>query len=84
MRFTYMTSAAFNQNPSKAKKAASERPLVITEHGEASYVLVRYSAFEENWRKPKSLYEALSDETSAFDEDFDPARTTFAGRDIEL
>ena len=84
MRFTYMTSAAFNQNPSKAKKEADEHPLVITEHGEASYVLVRYADFQENWRKPKSLYEALEDKNSRFDADFTPERADVGHRDIEF
>ena len=84
MPYAYMTSAAFNQNPSKAKKEASERPVVITEHGEASYVLVRYSDFKDHWRKPKSLYEALADKNSKFDNDFMPERVSFEGRDVEF
>ncbi len=84
MRFAYMTSATFNQNPSKAKKQADERPLVITEHGEASYVLIRYADFQENWRKPKSLYEALEDTESKFDADFMPERADVGHRDIEF
>lgn len=50
-----MTSAAFNQNPSRAKKDADKQPLVITEHGEASDVLVTYADFTTNWRKSKTL-----------------------------
>jgi PHD/YefM family antitoxin component YafN of YafNO toxin-antitoxin module len=84
MRMSYMTSASFNQNPSKAKKKANERPLVITDHGEASYVLVRYAEFEANWKRPKSLFEALRDPGAASDKVFDPARVGFDGRDVEL
>lgn len=84
MPFAYMTSADFNQNPSKAKKAANERPLVITEHGEASYVLVRYSDFEAHWRSSKSLYDALNHKDSRFDDDFTPERGDFEGRDVEF
>ena len=50
MTYALMTSADFNQNPSKAKKAANEGPLVITEHGEASYVLVKYDDFQRSWK----------------------------------
>jgi PHD/YefM family antitoxin component YafN of YafNO toxin-antitoxin module len=84
MPITSMTSADFNQNPSKAKKAANNGPLVITEHGEASYVLVRYSDFKDHWRKAKSLYDALNHKGSGFDEDFMPERTSFEGRDVEF
>ncbi|WP_411034463.1 type II toxin-antitoxin system Phd/YefM family antitoxin [Shinella sp. BYT-45] len=84
MRFAYMTSAVFNQNPSKAKKEASAGPLVITEHGEASYVLVRYSDFKDHWRKSESLYDALGDPSSRFDDDFLPERAGFESRDTDF
>lgn len=84
MKFSFMTSASFNQNPSRAKKEANERPLVITEHGEASYVLVRYSDFEANWRKSKSLLDALRDPSPDSDADFEPERLDFDRRDVEL
>ncbi|MGE0005248.1 MAG: type II toxin-antitoxin system Phd/YefM family antitoxin [Parvibaculaceae bacterium] len=80
MRVTYMTSASFNQNPSRAKNKADERPLVITDRGEAAYVLMRYAEFEANW-KPKTLYDALRD-PEAPDEDFDPERLPFEERDV--
>ncbi|WP_245502854.1 MULTISPECIES: type II toxin-antitoxin system Phd/YefM family antitoxin [Rhizobium] len=60
MKMSFMTGAAFNRNPSKAKKEASERPLVITDRGEAAYVLVSYAEFQVNWT-PKTLFEALRD-----------------------
>lgn len=82
MDFASMTSADFNQNPSKAKKVANDGPLVITEHGEARYVLVRYSDFRDHWRRPKSLYDALNHADSRFDDDFTPERVTFEGRDV--
>ena len=84
MTYALMTSADFNQNPSKAKKAANDGPLVITEHGEASYVLVRYSDFESNWKKSKSLYDALCHKDSRFDDDFTPERVSFEGRDVDF
>lgn len=84
MRVSYMTSASFNQNPSKAKKAANERPVVITDHGEASYVLVRYAEFAAHWKRPASLLEALRDPHPVSDKDFDPDRTGFEGRDVDF
>lgn len=84
MRVSYMTSASFNQNPSKAKKKADERPLVITDHGEASYVLMRYDEFETNWKKPESLYEALRDPHATAEGDFEPDRLSFDDRDVNF
>lgn len=84
MRMSFMTSAAFNRNPSKAKKTADDRPLVITDHGEASYVLVSYSEFKANWRKPKTLCDALRDPLVKDDRSFEPPRVSFDDRTIDF
>ncbi|MBX4957493.1 type II toxin-antitoxin system Phd/YefM family antitoxin [Rhizobium lentis] len=76
MRMSFMTSAGFNQNPSKAKKEASERPLVITDHGQAAYVLVSYAAFQATWKAPKTLFSALRD-PRADEREFEPERIGF-------
>ncbi|MFZ5672998.1 MAG: type II toxin-antitoxin system Phd/YefM family antitoxin [Pseudomonadota bacterium] len=82
MRISRMTSAMFNQNPSKAKKQADNGPLVITDHGEAAYVLMRYEAFEASWQKPKSLYDALRDPHATVEGDFAPERHPLDDRDV--
>jgi len=55
---------------------------VITEHGEASYVLVTHADFTANWKKSKSLLEALADNSPDSGKDFEPNRLNPAGRDI--
>lgn len=82
MRMSYMTSAAFNQNPSKAKKAADQQPVIITDHGEEAYVLVRYAEFAANWKRPASLLDALRDPHATSDKDFVVDRTGFENRDV--
>lgn len=82
MRVSRMTSAVFNQNPSKAKKQADKGPLVITDHGEAAYVLMRYEEFEASWLKSKSLYDALRDPHATAEGDFAPDRLPLKDRDI--
>ena len=84
MRMSYMTSAVFNQNPSKAKKVADKQPLVITDHGKASYVLMRYSDYEAHWRKSKNLLEALRDPNATRDKDFEPERVHFDDRNADF
>lgn len=84
MHLSFMTSAVFNQNPSKAKREADQQPLVITDHGKASYVLMRYSDFQANWRKSKSLLDALRDPDAVKDKDFAPDRVDFGDRDVEF
>jgi prevent-host-death family protein len=79
MTLSFMTSASFNQNPSKAKQAANDQPVVITDHGKPTHVLVTYEQFEANWQKSKTLAEALGD-PNGMDLDFDPPRLSFEGR----
>jgi PHD/YefM family antitoxin component YafN of YafNO toxin-antitoxin module len=83
MKMSFMTSASFNQNPSKAKKEANERPLVITDRGKAAYVLVSYAEFQANWKAPKTLFAALRDPT-ADEREFEPERLGFDDRTIEF
>lgn len=82
MRLPRMTSATFNQNPSKAKKQADKGPVVITHHGEPAYVLMRYEEFKARWRKPRRLYEALRDRHATIEEGFAPDRLPLEDRDI--
>jgi len=77
-----LNSVVFNQNPSKAKREADERPLVITDHGRESYVLMRYSDFQAHWPKSKSLLDALRDPNAVSDREFEPERVDFDNRDI--
>lgn len=84
MRVSFMTSAVFNQNPSKAKKRADEQPLVITDHGKASYVLVRYSDFQAHWRQRRNLLDALRDPDARVDKEFEPDSVDFGNRAVEF
>ncbi|MCX7303417.1 MAG: type II toxin-antitoxin system Phd/YefM family antitoxin [Hyphomicrobiales bacterium] len=84
MRMSYMTSAVFNQNPSKAKKKADEHPLVITDHGLESYVLFSYSDFQEHWRERRNLLDALRDPSARADLEFEPGSVDFAERPVEF
>ena len=44
---TRMSSRAFNQETSRAKKAAERGPVVITDRGRPAHVLLTYQAYEE-------------------------------------
>ncbi|WP_245504912.1 type II toxin-antitoxin system Phd/YefM family antitoxin (plasmid) [Rhizobium beringeri] len=66
----------------QGEEGASERPLVITDRGEAAYVLVSYAEFQVNWT-PKTLFEALPD-PSADEREFEPARVGFGNRTVEF
>lgn len=43
---THVTGAEFNRHPSRVRRAASEGPVVITEHGRPAHVLLSFDEFE--------------------------------------
>lgn len=44
---TQMTSRDFNQDTGRAKKAAEEGPVYITDRGRPAHVLLTYAAYEQ-------------------------------------
>jgi prevent-host-death family protein len=45
MTVTRLSSRDFNQDVSRAKRAADEGPVIITDRGEPAYVLLRHDAY---------------------------------------
>lgn len=56
---TAVTAAEFNQRPSQVKRAAEQEPVVITEHGRPSFVLLTYAEYQRLLRVPTDLAEWL-------------------------
>lgn len=40
-----ISSREFNQNPSEAKRAAEDGPVIVTDRGEPAFVLLRYDTY---------------------------------------
>lgn len=70
MPTTTMTSREFNQDTGKAKKAAANGPVIITDRGKPEHVLLDYNEFRRLSVKGKSLAEVLAMPEGA-DLDFD-------------
>lgn len=60
MATTSLTSRELNHDVGRAKKAAESGPVVITDRGRPSHVLMTYSEFERLTGKRQNLVEALS------------------------
>jgi hypothetical protein len=77
MAITTLSGREFNQDIARAKRAAENGPVIITDRGNPAYVLQRY----DDWRHQAgarpgvSLLEALADPASA-GIDFEPPRVT--------
>jgi prevent-host-death family protein len=59
MSITTLSSRQFNQDTGGAKRASQDGPVVITDRGRPSHVLLSYAEFKKITRKKVSLFDAL-------------------------
>ncbi len=60
MPITMLTSRAFNQDTSRAKKAALAGPVIITDRGKPAHVLLSIRDYRKALRKSKSIADLLA------------------------
>jgi prevent-host-death family protein len=60
MQITTLTSREFNQDTSRAKKAAQQGPVVITDRGRPAHVLMTFEHYERVTGRRRSIVETLS------------------------
>ncbi len=75
MPITTFTSREFNQDTSRAKKAACHGPVFITDRGEPAHVLLSIEEYRKLTGGRMSLAEALA-RPDAGDVDFTPPRAS--------
>jgi len=80
---TTLSSRALNHDVSSAKKAAQDGPVVITDRGKPSHVLMTYDEFRRLTGRRRSLVEALA-MPGLSDIDFDPPRVEITPRRVDL
>lgn len=83
MTTTILSSREFNQDTGKAKKAALQGPVFITDRGKPSYVLLTV----EEYRKISGTQENIADLLAmpeADDIDFQPPKFNFIGQVPDL
>jgi prevent-host-death family protein len=73
MTVTKLSSREFNQDVSRAKRAADEGPVIITDRGEPAYVLLRHEAYRRLAGEGPSLAELVAHPQSGGIE-FEPPR----------
>ncbi|TCR00464.1 type II toxin-antitoxin system Phd/YefM family antitoxin [Neorhizobium sp. JUb45] len=78
-----LTSREFNHDVGRAKKAAETGPVVITDRGRPSHVLMTYGEFERLTGKRHNLVDVLS-MPGLSNIDFDPPRAIIAAREVDL
>ncbi|MFB2567058.1 type II toxin-antitoxin system Phd/YefM family antitoxin [Rhizobium sp. IMFF44] len=83
MNITSLSSRELNHDVSRAKKAAQKGPVVITDRGKPSHVLMTYSEFERLTGQRRNLVDALS-MPGLSSIDFDLPRAEIAPRGVDL
>ncbi|MCB1543851.1 MAG: type II toxin-antitoxin system Phd/YefM family antitoxin [Methylobacteriaceae bacterium] len=83
MTITRLSSRELNHDVSSAKKAAQNGPVVITDRGRPSHVLMTYNDFRRLSGKRRRLTQALA-MPGLSGIDFEPPRVEIAPRDIDL
>ncbi len=68
---TTLSSREFNQDTGRAKRAAKQGPVFITDRGETSHVLLSIDEYRKLAFKGKSLAEALADPRPEADFEFE-------------
>lgn len=84
-----MTSREFNQHTGRAKAAAANGPVIITDRGEPTHVLLSHADYVKlsSKQKPKkrmSLLESLADPRPEADFEFTFERLPGAPRDVDF
>ena len=83
MPITKISSRDFNQDVSRAKRAADKGPVIITDRGEPAYVLLRHDAYQKLAKNGPSISELLA-MPGGEDIEFDPPRSRMKVRAVDL
>jgi prevent-host-death family protein len=83
MTVTTLSSREFNQDTSRAKKAAQNGPVFITDRGRPAHVLLTMQEYQRLSGGQMTLIEALAQHDIA-DLDFDPPRVKGIYRPADL
>jgi Antitoxin Phd_YefM, type II toxin-antitoxin system len=79
-----MSSREFNHDVGKAKRAAKDAPVVITDRGRPAYVLMKYEDYRPAEQKGLNMFDRLYDPEGG-DFEFDPPRVQEIGpRPVEF
>ncbi len=83
MPSTTLSSREFNQDTSRAKKAANDGPVFITDRGKPAHVLLNIEDYRNLTGGQMTLAEALS-QSDVADFEFDPPRVGRLHQPVDL
>jgi len=83
MSITTLSSREFNQDTSRAKKAAAEGPVIITDRGRPAHVLLSFKDYQRLSGGHRSIADALA-MPDGEDIAFEPPRAVLGSRPADL
>ena len=83
MSITTISSREFNQDAGGAKRAAENGPVIITDRGRPSHVLLSFEDYRKLADRGPSLFEALA-MPGGEDIEFEPPKLALVTRPAEL
>jgi len=81
---TTFTSREFNHDTGRAKRAARQGPVYVTDRGKPSFVLLTYDSYKELQGGPSRLVETLCRTSGAGEIDFEPPRRSDRAQPADL
>jgi len=73
MPTTHLTSREFNQDLARAKRAADQGPVIVTDRGAPAYVLMTHEAYRRlTGERGASIVDLLAQADDVTDDDFAP------------
>lgn len=83
MAITTVSSRAFNQAASEAKRAANNGPVFITDRGRPAHVLMSFEHYQQLTKQRRNIADALAMPGIA-DIDFEPPAVVIEARPVDL
>lgn len=84
MTITTLSSRKFNQATSEAKKAASNGPVIITDRGRPSHVLMTFQNYLQLTEQRRNIIDELAMSDEDADIDFEPGRSNINTRSVDF
>ncbi|MBX6964650.1 type II toxin-antitoxin system Phd/YefM family antitoxin [Alcaligenes faecalis] len=84
MTITTLSSREFNQATSEAKKAASNGPVIITDRGRPSHVLMTFQNYLQLTEQCRNIIDELAMSDEDADIGFEPGRSNINTRPVDF
>jgi prevent-host-death family protein len=86
MSITTISSRELNQDISRAKRAAKNGPVFITDRGKSAHVLLSIEEYQRLTKQRRSIADSLAmpDAADIFNRDFEPGRLTLEIRPADF